>query len=493
MSVKQESAPKISSSSGNRDELLGRERGKRCESEKYSFKKSVVSKMEDQEEYNITKVVINKVSRDDLVKSADSQKIKAITKGEEKSKQIGSGSEGKVGSWKDSYTFESDEEGDKGEEEEEGGERVSLGGDWEHDGASYMLHEDIPDPTPYLLYEVDKSEGDQSSEEDSEASGEESEESEEEAGEGDLNYALHTGEDNVNYSLHAGDDRTGKEGDDSVNYALHTTGEGEDNINYSLHAGVGGGEDVNYSLHSGGGAEGVGDNVNYSVHVGGRGGEDVQVGGGEGDVNYSLHTESGDKASDPLHRISEEATSSPEPPSGLHNRQRSMLVGVGREGRDKPVPLLPKPSRGKLEDVGGVKEGEKKGAGVVIERGTKEERENKLEAVKKGLSVGDRWSERFQQCLQVSNPILLYIYQFLFCPSFNMIPQKLRNLGEYSAQEEKVVANTELMHLSEDFVCASRTVGKIIISEVYLPFEDKVFSFSFYSCVPKDSSFFLIV
>ena len=35
-------------------------------------------------------------------------------------------------------------------------------------------------------------------------------------------------------------------------------------------------------------------------------------------------------------------------------------------------------------------------------------------------------------------------------------------------------ANKELMYLSEDFVSASRAVGKIIISEVYLPFEDKV-------------------
>ena len=35
-------------------------------------------------------------------------------------------------------------------------------------------------------------------------------------------------------------------------------------------------------------------------------------------------------------------------------------------------------------------------------------------------------------------------------------------------------AITELMHLSEDFVYASRAVGKLIISEVSLPFEEKV-------------------
>ena len=32
--------------------------------------------------------------------------------------------------------------------------------------------------------------------------------------------------------------------------------------------------------------------------------------------------------------------------------------------------------------------------------------------------------------------------------------------------EERIEANIELMHLGEDFVHASRTVGKIIISEV---------------------------
>ena len=38
-----------------------------------------------------------------------------------------------------------------------------------------------------------------------------------------------------------------------------------------------------------------------------------------------------------------------------------------------------------------------------------------------------------------------------------------------------MTVNTELMHLSVDFVSASRAVGKIIISEVYLPFSEKVF------------------
>ena len=56
-------------------------------------------------------------------------------------------------------------------------------------------------------------------------------------------------------------------------------------------------------------------------------------------------------------------------------------------------------------------------------------------------------------------------------------------MDDSSEHEEKVKANKELMYLSEDFVSASRAVGKIIISEVYLPFEDKVhysLSFSLY-------------
>ena len=48
-------------------------------------------------------------------------------------------------------------------------------------------------------------------------------------------------------------------------------------------------------------------------------------------------------------------------------------------------------------------------------------------------------------------------------------------MDDSSDRERRVLVNTELMNLSEDFVAASRAVGKIIISEVYLPFEDKVF------------------
>ena len=44
---------------------------------------------------------------------------------------------------------------------------------------------------------------------------------------------------------------------------------------------------------------------------------------------------------------------------------------------------------------------------------------------------------------------------------------------ENATAADGVVANTELMHLSEDFIHASRTVGKIIISEVYVPVKKK--------------------
>ena len=46
--------------------------------------------------------------------------------------------------------------------------------------------------------------------------------------------------------------------------------------------------------------------------------------------------------------------------------------------------------------------------------------------------------------------------------------------GENATAADGVVANTELMHLSEDFIYVSRSVGKIIISEVYVPVEKKL-------------------
>jgi hypothetical protein len=61
----------------------------------------------------------------------------------------------------------------------------------------------------------------------------------------------------------------------------------------------------------------------------------------------------------------------------------------------------------------------------------------------------DEWNIRFQSCLE-----------------------QLHALDDSCGASQKMITNIEIMHLSEDFVHASRTVGKIIISEV------RVFSFS---------------
>jgi hypothetical protein len=42
-----------------------------------------------------------------------------------------------------------------------------------------------------------------------------------------------------------------------------------------------------------------------------------------------------------------------------------------------------------------------------------------------------------------------------------------------STLNERVEANIELMHLSQDFIHSARTYGRIIISEVYLPYRKK--------------------
>ena len=55
----------------------------------------------------------------------------------------------------------------------------------------------------------------------------------------------------------------------------------------------------------------------------------------------------------------------------------------------------------------------------------------------------DAWNLRFQRCIE-----------------------RLQSLDASCPIEERIEANIELMHLGEDFVHASRTVGKIIISEV---------------------------
>ena len=63
----------------------------------------------------------------------------------------------------------------------------------------------------------------------------------------------------------------------------------------------------------------------------------------------------------------------------------------------------------------------------------------------------DAWNLRFQNCL--------------------------KSYGEAKTSGDLMLANMELMHLSEDFIHASRTVGKIIISEVFFFFNLKNFCF----------------
>ena len=60
------------------------------------------------------------------------------------------------------------------------------------------------------------------------------------------------------------------------------------------------------------------------------------------------------------------------------------------------------------------------------------------------------WTKRFQACVEI-----------------------LTSLTPSTPIEERMKANTELMHLSDDFVHAARTFGKIIISEVFVPVTKK--------------------
>ena len=58
---------------------------------------------------------------------------------------------------------------------------------------------------------------------------------------------------------------------------------------------------------------------------------------------------------------------------------------------------------------------------------------------------------------------------------FQNVINTLQNLSytDDSTLQKRVEANQELMHLSQDFVHAARTYGRIIISEVYLPMKRK--------------------
>jgi hypothetical protein len=71
------------------------------------------------------------------------------------------------------------------------------------------------------------------------------------------------------------------------------------------------------------------------------------------------------------------------------------------------------------------------------------------------LSIGNldtvaRWNEKFQQSIE-----------------------KIRRLTPNTRQEDRIKVYEELAHHSQDFVYTATTYGKIIISEVYLPPEEK--------------------
>jgi len=69
------------------------------------------------------------------------------------------------------------------------------------------------------------------------------------------------------------------------------------------------------------------------------------------------------------------------------------------------------------------------------------------------LSEASNWNHRFQKCIT-----------------------KMQADADYNNElplEEKVSMNVELLHLSQDFIHAAATYGKIIISEVYLPNKKK--------------------
>ena len=71
--------------------------------------------------------------------------------------------------------------------------------------------------------------------------------------------------------------------------------------------------------------------------------------------------------------------------------------------------------------------------------------------------------------------------------------ERIRRAKDECASDDNVTANTELMHLSEDFIYASRTVGKIIISEVCFVYFILFHFISFYFILFHFISFYFIL
>ena len=85
------------------------------------------------------------------------------------------------------------------------------------------------------------------------------------------------------------------------------------------------------------------------------------------------------------------------------------------------------------------------------EGGSKGKKKPKKKKKKKVEEEAHKWNIRFQTCLK-----------------------KMEELDDCSELKDRVEVVTQLMHLSEDFVYASRAVGKMIISEVCLSIDEKV-------------------
>ena len=85
-----------------------------------------------------------------------------------------------------------------------------------------------------------------------------------------------------------------------------------------------------------------------------------------------------------------------------------------------------------------------------------------------------QWNTRFQSCLARIDKLWQGHSTGKGEDGRSKYAPRHMMLGPSQMQsEERMQANIELMHLSEDFVYASRAVGKVIISEVYLPFDEK--------------------
>lgn len=84
----------------------------------------------------------------------------------------------------------------------------------------------------------------------------------------------------------------------------------------------------------------------------------------------------------------------------------------------------------------------------------------------------------FCKCSFLANAIISPLQNFLtrathFPIRFQDCIARLRTFSPSTAMQDRIETNLNLLHLSQDFIYAATTYGKIIISEYYLPFEKK--------------------